>query len=62
MIKIKEILFLLLFASPVFSIAQYKSNLPATEWVDSVFNSLSKNEKIAQLIIVRAHSNLGADH
>lgn len=28
-------------------------------WVDSVFNSLSNREKIAQLFLVRAHSNLG---
>jgi beta-glucosidase-like glycosyl hydrolase/CubicO group peptidase (beta-lactamase class C family) len=31
-------------------------------WVDSVFRHLSKKEKIAQLIIARAHSNLGPDH
>lgn len=28
-------------------------------WVDSVFNSLSPKERIAQLFLVRAHSNLG---
>lgn len=28
-------------------------------WVDSVFNTLSNKEKIAQLFMVRAHSNLG---
>ncbi len=57
----------MLLVSPFFSTAQYKSNLNATDpiaigWVDSVFKSLSKEEKIAQLMIVRAHSNLGADH
>src|SRR6476620_5210151 len=31
-------------------------------WVDSVFNSLSKEQRIAQLIVIRAHSNLGPDH
>jgi beta-N-acetylhexosaminidase len=31
-------------------------------WVDSVFKSLSKEEKIAQLMVIRAHSNLGPDH
>ena len=31
-------------------------------WADSVFNTLSKDDKIAQLMIIRAHSNLGADH
>ncbi len=32
------------------------------QWVDSVFNSLSKEERIAQLMVIRAHSNLGPDH
>jgi beta-N-acetylhexosaminidase len=44
------------------SFAQYKSQLPAKAWVDSVFKSLSKEEKIAQLMVVRAHSNLGPEH
>lgn len=47
---------------PNLSQAQYQSNLPADKWVDSVYKSLSKDQRIAQLIIVRAHSNLGADH
>jgi beta-N-acetylhexosaminidase len=34
----------------------------ATKWVDSVFKTLNADEKIAQLIIIRAHSNLGQDH
>lgn len=42
--------------------AQYKSNLSAQQWADSVFNTLSKEERIAQLMVVRAHSNLGAEH
>lgn len=29
------------------------------KWVDSVFNKLSKREKIAQMFFVRAHTNLG---
>ena len=57
----KAILFLTLFL-PVASIAQYKSKLTAEQWTDSVLNSLSNEEKIAQLMVVRAHSNLGADH
>src|SRR5690554_234366 len=28
-------------------------------WVDSVFETLSQKEKVAQLFMVRAHSNLG---
>jgi beta-glucosidase-like glycosyl hydrolase/CubicO group peptidase (beta-lactamase class C family) len=60
-------LFLLLFAVSLVSNAQYKSNLSATdpvaaEWVDSVFKSLTKEERIAQLMVIRAHSNLGSDH
>ncbi|MEI9910041.1 MAG: glycoside hydrolase family 3 N-terminal domain-containing protein [Bacteroidota bacterium] len=46
----------------VVSFAQYKSNLSQQQWVDSVFNSLSDDEKIAQLMVIRAHSNLGPDH
>jgi beta-glucosidase-like glycosyl hydrolase/CubicO group peptidase (beta-lactamase class C family) len=34
----------------------------ANAWADSVFKTLSKEEKIAQLMVVRAHSNLGPDH
>ncbi|WP_245901405.1 glycoside hydrolase family 3 N-terminal domain-containing protein [Chitinophaga ginsengisoli] len=34
----------------------------AAHWVDSVFESLNDDERIAQLIMIRAHSNLGADH
>ncbi|TXH23303.1 MAG: serine hydrolase [Chitinophagaceae bacterium] len=34
----------------------------AQKWVDSVYKSLSGDQRIAQLIIIRAHSDLGADH
>jgi beta-N-acetylhexosaminidase len=44
------------------SFAQYSSKLSANDWVDSVFKSLSKQEKIAQLMVIRAHSNLGPEH
>src|SRR6187399_2468175 len=33
-----------------------------TYWVDSVFKSMSLEDKIGQLFIVRAHSDLGDDH
>jgi beta-N-acetylhexosaminidase len=46
----------------IISFAQYKSHLNEQQWVDSVFNSLSDDEKIAQLMVIRAHSNLGPDH
>jgi len=48
--------------------AQNESSAPAfrkdleTHWVDSVFNSLNRNEKIAQLIYVAAYSNRGVAH
>ncbi|MFL5786987.1 MAG: glycoside hydrolase family 3 N-terminal domain-containing protein [Flavisolibacter sp.] len=44
------------------SFAQYNSKLSSSAWVDSVFRKLSKDQKIAQLIVVRAHSNLGTEH
>lgn len=59
---IKRSLVLLFFAAPLLSMAQYKSGLSEKAWVDSVFSSLSKEERIAQLMVIRAHSNLGADH
>lgn len=34
----------------------------ALAWADSVFKTLSNEQKIAQLMVIRAHSNLGADH
>src|ERR1700748_1699491 len=59
----KKVVFLVLgFLIFSFSFAQYTSNLSAGAWVDSVFRSLSKDEKIAQLMVIRAHSNLGPEH
>ncbi|MEM6377093.1 MAG: glycoside hydrolase family 3 N-terminal domain-containing protein [Bacteroidota bacterium] len=31
-------------------------------WVDSVFNALSVDERLGQLFMIRAHSDLGPDH
>ncbi len=36
--------------------AQYNVNLPANHWVDSVFNTLTDTQKIAQLMVVRLSS------
>lgn len=47
---------------PFFSIGQYRSTLSKEKWVDSVFKSLNPDQKIAQLMVIRAHSNLGPDH
>lgn len=52
--------FLLLFS--IHGAAQYNSALPEKQWVDSVFRSLSKEQRIAQLMVIRAHSNLGTEH
>jgi beta-glucosidase-like glycosyl hydrolase/CubicO group peptidase (beta-lactamase class C family) len=40
----------------------YKKTPQAVQWVDSVFNTLTAEQKVAQLMIIRAHSNLGPDH
>ena len=32
------------------------------EWVDSVYESLSRDERIAQLIMIRAYSSKGPEH
>ncbi len=51
----KRILTPLLFLSLSLN-AQYNVNMPANHWVDSVYNTLSDTQKIAQLIIVRLSS------
>lgn len=35
---------------------------PETKWVDSIFHQMSLDDKIGQLFIIRAHSDLGEDH
>jgi beta-glucosidase-like glycosyl hydrolase/CubicO group peptidase (beta-lactamase class C family) len=59
--RLRKLFFLLLFV-PFFSFAQYKSKLGKDQWADSVFTSLNDDQKIAQLMVIRAHSNLGPDH
>ena len=46
-----------LFIATNFSFAQYKSGLSKNEWVDSVFRALDSQEKIAQLLVIRALPN-----
>jgi beta-glucosidase-like glycosyl hydrolase/CubicO group peptidase (beta-lactamase class C family) len=59
----KIILSLFLFTGTISVLfSQYNSKITAEQWTDSVFNSLNDDEKIAQLMVIRAHSNLGADH
>jgi beta-N-acetylhexosaminidase len=56
-----------LFSVPVlFSTASaqrfYEETKEAKRWVKKKFRKLSKDQRIAQLMIIRAHSNLGPDH
>lgn len=56
-------LFTLLFFSFAVSAQNFYEKTPAAErWVKKKFRKLSKDERIAQLMIIRAHSNLGPDH
>ena len=45
--KLIKPVFLFIVFLPQFLLAQYKSDLKKEQWVDSVFNSLSNEEKIA---------------
>jgi beta-glucosidase-like glycosyl hydrolase/CubicO group peptidase (beta-lactamase class C family) len=40
----------------------YNQTPAAKRWVNRKFKKLSEDQKIAQLMIIRAHSNLGPDH
>jgi beta-N-acetylhexosaminidase len=42
--------------------AQVELLSPEDRWVDSIFNEMSMEERIGQLFMIRAHSNLGQDH
>ena len=50
------------FFPSLFAHSQNQSSLTQTQWVDSVFNTLGEEQRIAQLMIIRAHSNLGPEH
>jgi beta-glucosidase-like glycosyl hydrolase/CubicO group peptidase (beta-lactamase class C family) len=58
----KKIFFIVAVFTSSVSFSQYRSRLSADKWVDSVFNSLTPEQRIAQLMVIRAHSNLGPDH
>lgn len=53
-------LLILLFLLPALLFSQADPKQEA--WVDSVFQTLTLKEKIGQLMMIRAHSNLGPDH
>jgi beta-glucosidase-like glycosyl hydrolase/CubicO group peptidase (beta-lactamase class C family) len=58
----KKFAFILSCLSIFLLFTQYSGRTPADRWVDSVYSKLSKDEKIAQLMVIRAHSNLGPEH
>jgi len=48
--------------APALAQSDYRSRLTREQWVDSVFASLTPDQRIAQLMVIRAHSNLGPEH
>jgi beta-N-acetylhexosaminidase len=52
-------LFIVLSSASAQKISYLQSLTTPNQWVDSVFNKLSKRQKIAQMFFVRAHTNLG---
>lgn len=60
--KRSYLLFVFLFSLTTISQGQSQSAPGKEAWVDSVYNSLTPEERIAQLMVIRAHSNLGPDH
>ncbi|HYE56060.1 MAG TPA: glycoside hydrolase family 3 N-terminal domain-containing protein, partial [Chitinophagaceae bacterium] len=52
----KTIAFLAFSLATLSLSAQFKTNLSSAAWVDSVFKTLSPDEKIAQLMVVRGSS------
>ena len=52
----------ILFCTSLAAQKFYEKTPAAEKWVKKKFRKLSKDERIAQLMIIRAHSNLGAEH
>jgi len=59
---IQQACLLLVLAATLSANAQGNRERAQQKWVDSIFNSLTPDQRIAQLMVIRAHSNLGADH
>jgi beta-N-acetylhexosaminidase len=62
----KKTIFVAILAFAYLTPAKSQTRVPFVEtlnnpnrWVDSVFKKMNRNEKIAQLFMVRAHTNLG---
>lgn len=63
--NVKRLLILVFFLSSFLTNYAQKfseKSVKASQWADSVFATLSNEQKIAQLMIIRAHSNLGEEH
>ncbi|HTG55421.1 MAG TPA: hypothetical protein VL943_04080, partial [Niabella sp.] len=43
------------------SLVANAQSTPAQQWVDQTYKTLSDDEKIAQLVIIRAYSNKGIE-
>jgi len=56
----------LLLGLPLLCLLLLSATIPPDDareaWVESTFNSLTEDQRIAQLFMIRAHSNKGADH
>ena len=55
-----DITFVILFL--VLSVQQIYGQQSADQWVDSVMNTLTPPERLGQLFMIRAHSDLGPEH
>ncbi len=55
----KQLSILLIFLFAQFNLVAQEEHLA---WADSVYQTLSLKERIGQLMMMRAHSNLGPDH
>jgi len=51
-----------LFLGCLSSISLRAQDIAAALWADSVYASMTEDQRIGQLFMVRAHSDLGADH
>jgi beta-N-acetylhexosaminidase len=58
----KRLLNIVLLLGTALTLTAQKPDKAARHWVDSTYKKLSDEERIAQLIVIRAHSNLGPAH
>ncbi len=65
-LKIKSLLIILLGLSAISSLhpkpVTNGQDTTEEEWVERIFNAMNEDERIAQLMMIRAHSNLGPEH